>query len=133
MNLLKYQVKENISLQHQVEENTYAFLPENELRQALLNLLFNAIQSIGTKTGEVNLQVTHLQNKLIIKISDTGDAFPQALLEQGIRPFASNKEKGTGLGLPMVQRFAKSYDGSLELRNDKQGYACVSLIIPDSQ
>jgi len=37
------------------------------------------------------------------------------------------------LGLPMVQRFAKSYDGSLELRNDKQGYACVSLIIPDSQ
>ena len=133
MTLLKYQVKENISLQYQVEENTHVFLPENELRQALLNLLLNAIQSIGSQTGTVNLQVKYRFKKLIIKISDTGVAFPHSLLEQGIRPFASYKEKGTGLGLPMVQRFAKSYGGKLELRNDIQGHACVSLIIPDSQ
>ncbi|SMG65715.1 protein containing ATP-binding region, ATPase-like domains [methanotrophic bacterial endosymbiont of Bathymodiolus sp.] len=131
MTLVNYQVKENISLQYQVEENTRAFLPENELRQALLNLLLNAIQSIGSQTGSVNLQAKLQDNKLIIKISDTGAAFPDALLEQGIRPFASYKDKGTGLGLPMVQRFAKSYGGTLELKNDSQGYACASLILPD--
>ncbi|OQK17749.1 hypothetical protein AU255_07760 [Methyloprofundus sedimenti] len=133
MTLVNYQVTENISLHYQVEANTRAFLPENELRQALLNLLLNAIQSIGIQVGSVNLQVKHQANMLIIKISDTGAAFPDALLEQGIRPFASYKEKGTGLGLPMVQRFAKSYGGKLELKNDKQGYACASLILPESQ
>ena len=133
MTLVNYQVKDNISLHYQVEENTRAFLPENELRQALLNLLLNAIQSIGIQEGSVNLQVKHQANKLIIEISDTGAAFPDELLEQGIRPFASYKEKGTGLGLPMVQRFAKSYGGTLELKNDSQGHACASLILPDSQ
>lgn len=123
MTLLKYQVKENISLQYQLEENVIVFLPESELRQALLNLLLNAIQSIGTGEGRVNLQVEHQANKLIIMIRDTGAAFPDTLLEQGIRPFASYKEKGTGLGLPMVQRFAKSYGGSLKLKNDSLGYA----------
>ncbi len=130
MTLLKYQVKENITLQYQVEEYARIFLPENELRQALLNLLFNAIQSIGAETGTVNLQVKQHGNNLIIKISDTGEAFPLSLLEQGIRPFASYKENGTGLGLPMVQRFAKSYDGKLELINDRQGHARATLIFP---
>ena len=133
MTLLKYQVKENISLHYQLEENLTVFLPESELRQALLNLLLNAIQSIGTQVGSVNLKAEHQASKLIIEISDTGAAFPDSLLEQGIRPFVSHKEKGTGLGLPMVQRFAKSYGGSLELKNDSQGYACASLILPDSQ
>ncbi|MDQ7090487.1 MAG: ATP-binding protein [Methylococcales bacterium] len=131
--LLNYQVKENISLHYQVEENTMAFLPENELRQALLNLLLNAIQSIGTEEGVVNLHVHRQDNKLMIIISDTGAAFPNLLLEQGIRPFASYKEKGTGLGLSMVQRFAKSYGGTLALKNDSHGYACASLILPDEQ
>ena len=130
MTLLKYQVKENVTLQYQVEEYMTIFLPENELRQALLNLLFNAIQSIGAETGTVNLQVKQHGNNLIIKISDTGEAFPLSLLEQGIRPFASYKENGTGLGLPMVQRFAKSYEGKLELINDRQGHACATLIFP---
>ncbi|BCG63553.1 MAG: two-component system, NtrC family, sensor kinase [Methyloprofundus sp.] len=133
MTLLKYQVKENISLQYQLEENITVFLPESELRQALLNLLLNAIQSIGTEEGRVNLKVEHQDSKLIIDISDTGAAFPDSLLEQGIRPFVSYKEKGTGLGLPMVQRFAKSFGGALELKNDSQGYACATLIFPDSQ
>ncbi len=133
MTLVNYQVKENISLHYQVDPNLCAFLPENELRQALLNLLLNAIQSIGTQQGQVDLHVQHQAQQIIIQISDTGVAFPKALLEQGIRPFASYKEKGTGLGLPMVQRFAKSYGGRLELKNDSRGHACASLILPDSQ
>ena len=131
--LLKYQVKENISLQFQVEENIKVFLPESELRQALLNLLLNAIQSIGAQEGTVNLLVKHQHKKLIIEISDSGAGFPETLLEQGIRPFASYKEQGIGLGLPMVHRFAKSQGGMLELKNDSQGHACASLILADNE
>ncbi len=130
MTLLKYQVNENVTLQHQVEEYMTIFLPENELRQALLNLLLNAIQSIGTHVGTVNLNVKQQDNNLIIRITDTGESFPLSLLEQGIRPFASYKENGTGLGLPMVQRFAKAYEGKLQIFNDSEGHACATLIFP---
>jgi len=132
MTLVNYQVKENISLTYQVEDNVLIFLPENELRQALLNLLLNAIQSIGTQVGRVNLQVIQQVDKLMINITDTGAAFPESLLEQGIRPFASYKEKGTGLGLPMVQRFVKSYGGTLKLENTSVGHASATLIFPKS-
>jgi len=129
MTLLKYQVNENITLYYQVDDDINLFLPENELRQALLNLLLNAIQSIGEQMGTVYLQVQKQSENLIIEISDTGQAFPELLLKQGIRPFASYKEQGTGLGLPMVQRFAKSYGGQLKLFNNRQGHACASLIL----
>ena len=126
----KYQVKENVTLQYHVEEDMTVFLPENELRQALLNLIFNAIQSIGSQKGTVNLKVKQQGNDLIIRITDTGEPFPLALLEQGIRPFASYKENGTGLGLPMVQRFAKAYGGKLGILNNREGHACATLIFP---
>ncbi len=132
MTLLKYQIQENITLHHQVEENLGVFLPENELRQALLNLLLNAIQSIADKAGTVNLRVKRQQDRLFFEITDSGAAFPEELLEQGVRLFASYREHGTGLGLPMVQRFAKSQGGKLELKNDSQGHARASLILPYS-
>jgi nitrogen fixation/metabolism regulation signal transduction histidine kinase len=69
-------------------------------------------------------------NDLIIRITDTGEPFPLTLLEQGIRPFASYKENGTGLGLPMVQRFAKAYGGKLEILNDREKHAHATLIFP---
>ncbi len=125
--LLRYQIKENISLKFQVDEKISVFLPECELRQALLNLLLNAIQSIGSRGGTVNLKAYPHQHMLVFEISDDGTGFPSSLLKQGIRPFASYKDQGTGLGLPMVQRFAKSHGGSLELRNNQQGHACATL------
>ncbi len=133
MTLLKYQTQENIALQYQVENNLTVFLPENELRQALLNLLLNAIQSIGDQAGTVKLRVMRRKDWLFFKITDSGAAFPEELLEQGVRLFASYREHGTGLGLPMVQRFAKSHGGRLELQNDSRGHACASLTLPYSE
>ncbi len=130
--LLRYQINESISLHYKLSRDTTVFLPENELRQALLNLLLNAIQAIGSNTGAVYLSALQQTSELVISINDTGSGFPRELLEQGIKPFASYKEQGTGLGLPMVQRFAKSQGGLLILSNNRQGHACVSLTLPNS-
>jgi signal transduction histidine kinase len=131
--LLRYQVKENVSLHFKVDENIHYLLPENELRQALLNLLINAIQSIGSKQGRVDVEAFHHNDQLVIKIRDTGEAFPQPLLDHGIRPFISYKDNGTGLGLLMVKRFVETHEGKLEFINDESGYACISLLFPEKQ
>ena len=133
MTLLKYQIEENITLHYKVDPQLRGILPETKFRQALLNLLLNSIQSIGNQIGTVNLRVKAVQDELIIEICDSGAGFPKELLEHGIQPFASYKEGGTGLGLSMVQRFAKSCNGSLVLANDDQNHACAILTLKNNR
>lgn len=130
LTLLKYQAGSNVALELNVSTDLKPVLPENELRQALLNLLLNAIQELSKQGGTVTVDVFSEAEQVVIKIRDTGPGFPDALLEQGIKPFASTREQGTGLGLSMVQRFAKSNNGQLNLTNNDQGHACATLTFP---
>ncbi|MDD2767770.1 MAG: ATP-binding protein, partial [Methylococcus sp.] len=52
------------------------------------------------------------------------------LLKQGIRPFGTGRQGGTGLGLAMVQRFIREANGQMQLSNREQGGACCTLVIP---
>lgn len=130
LTLLKYQVNENIKLTYSIPPNLQSLLPETEFRQALLNLLLNSVQELGKQGGTINLTIYKNEDCLKIELSDNGNGFPKTLLEQGVRPFASYHEHGTGLGLSMVLRFARSLGGQLSLKNDDQGHACATLILP---
>lgn len=130
LTLLSYQVNDNVQFEIHVQAETLALLPETEFRQALLNLLQNAVQAIGEKPGTVSVDIRQEQQQLIVAVSDSGGGFNPELLQQGIRPFVSLKEKGSGLGLVMVQRFVREQRGSLKLENNHAGHACVSLSLP---
>ena len=130
LTLLKYQVNENIRLIYAMPPNLELMLPETEFRQALLNLLLNSVQELGKQGGTVNLQINKRNNSLEIEVCDSGNGFPKTLLEQGVRPFGSYRESGTGLGLSMVLRFARSLGGQLNLKNDNEGHACARLTLP---
>ena len=130
LTLLSYQVNDNVRFEIQSQTNMLALLPETEFRQALLNLLQNSVQAIGEQPGKVNVEIKQEQQQLIVTVSDSGGGFNPELLQQGIRPFVSLKEKGSGLGLVMVQRFAREQRGSLKLENNSAGHACVSLSLP---
>lgn len=128
--LLKYQAQENIAFSYEVTPDLYAFLPESEFRQMLLNLLLNSIQAIGPNSGEVRVIAVQQDGRLSMTVSDTGPGFSDDFLRHGIRPFMSLKDGGTGLGLAMVQRFIKDHQGQLQLQNSPQGHACVTLNLP---
>jgi C4-dicarboxylate-specific signal transduction histidine kinase len=107
-----------------------AVLPETEFRQGMLNLLQNAVQAIGDQAGSVEVGIVREGPQLIITVSNTGAGFSDEFLQQGIRPFVSLKEKGSGLGLVMVQRFVREQRGNLKLENDEAGHARVTLSLP---
>jgi two-component system, NtrC family, sensor kinase len=130
LTLLKYQVNENIKLVYSIPPNLHSMLPETEFRQALLNLLLNSVQELGKQGGIINLHINKQDDSLKVDVYDSGHGFPEALLEQGVRPFASYREHGTGLGLSMVLRFARSLGGQLSLKNDNLGHACATLTLP---
>lgn len=130
LTLLKYQVSENIKFQKHIDQDIKPLLPETEFRQALLNLLLNACQELSGVGGTINVH-TYVENgRLFIEVRDTGPGFSEQVLTQGFRPFASTHEQGTGLGLSMVRRFAKSLGGDLSLSNDAQGHACAAMNLP---
>lgn len=130
LTLLKYQIEENIDLQLTMPKHLKLLLPETEFRQALLNLLLNSVKELGKDGGTVRLTITPEAGNLRVVITDTGPGFPKNIIEQGVRPFVSYHEQGTGLGLSMVLRFARSLGGQLQLKNDVNGHACATLLLP---
>lgn len=86
--------------------------------------------AIGNANGQVVVDIAQDREKLTIKITDNGGGFSETFLQQGIRPFVSLKEKGSGLGLVMVQRFVRDQHGQLKLDNTADGQGQVSLTLP---
>ncbi len=130
INLLSYQTNDNIQFTLNGKPQTLARLPEIEFRQVFLNVLQNAAQAIQDPAGQVIIDIIQEQQQLIIKVSDSGGGFNPEFIQQGIRPFVSLKEKGSGLGLVMVQRFIREQHGKLKLENTAEGHGCVTLMIP---
>lgn len=114
--LARYQVPEGISVVSDVAPELTCLLPVSGLRQALLNLVLNAVHALGD-AGEITIRVRRQDNWLRLEVDDDGPGFPDDMLRVGVRPFASNRVGGTGLGLAMVRRFVNDHGGEIELAN----------------
>ncbi len=90
-----------------------------QLRQAMLNLLNNAIQSI-TGQGEVVVStLRHEPGKLEIRIRDTGSGIAPEYLDKIFDPFFTTKSpgQGTGLGLSISQKIITRLGGSIHVQS----------------
>jgi signal transduction histidine kinase len=130
LGLVRYQVPRQIRLDNQVPEDLTCRLPENRIRQALLNLILNAVQAIAERSGRITIAAQVADDVLTLSVCDDGPGFPAELLESGIRTFASYRNGGTGLGLAMVRRVAADLGGEMTLSRNKSRGACVSLALP---
>lgn len=130
VSLVKYQVREGITLHAAVEPDLRCRLPESGLRQALLNLVMNAAGAIGDGGGDITLFARRSGDRVEIGVYDEGPGFPRHLLDSGVRPFVTGRVDGTGLGLAIVQRFTRTLSGELILENRPGGGACVTIRLP---
>ncbi len=131
--LTRYQIPECIQLEINAPEVLKVHLPESETRQMLLNLLLNAADALDNQPGfiRINVYIGNRGRGLGIDVIDNGPGFNQDMLDYGIRPFRTSRQRGTGLGLAMVQRFVKNLEGTIKLRNQRPHGACVTVLLPD--
>lgn len=117
-----------------------------QIRQALTNLLQNAIDSIheadNGRERHINLVLSPVQDEnYLIAISDSGPGLPSGQdAEKLAEPYITFKEKGTGLGLAIVKKIMEDHGGRLvigapEWVRKTQGWtdlggATMSLVIP---
>ena len=128
--LARYQAPASVVIEVHVPESLPCRLPESRLRQALLNLMLNAIQALESGGGTVSVAAGRHDGGVLISVSDDGAGFAPDLLERGVRPFVSGRAAGIGLGLTMVHRFARDAGGGLELANRQPRGARATLTLP---
>ena len=128
--LIRYQLPPHIQLVTEVPDNLRCRLPEDAVRQAVLNLVLNSVAAMGDSPGRITVRIDHRNATLNIEVLDNGPGFPDLLLTGGIRAFVTSREAGTGLGLAIVKRFAHDLGGDLIIANRVPRGAHVTLSLP---
>jgi signal transduction histidine kinase len=104
------------------------------LESALLNLVINARDAIGSAPGEIRITVQTDADPDFVKIfvTDSGPGMSPDLLQRATEPFFTTKAvgDGSGLGLSMVKGFAEQSGGTMELRNAMNGGLQAILRLP---
>ncbi|MEI8355914.1 MAG: response regulator [Deltaproteobacteria bacterium] len=104
-----------------------------EVEQLFSNLFVNAIDEMHNG-GTLKVFLDHDNKNIQINISDTGKGIPLENLDKIFDPFFTTKKIGTGLGLSVVFRIIKTYNGNIKVSNEhgKGALFCVSLPLSDS-
>jgi len=107
--------------------NPTAPVDADHLKQALLNLMLNALHAMEnsdpSQPCELILRVEHAQDSLgqslvRIHVIDTGPGIDEQTRSQIFHPYFTTKSGGTGLGLPTARRIIHAHHGHLELHTE---------------
>jgi two-component system, NtrC family, sensor kinase len=95
---------------------------EAQLRQALINLLRNAREAMATPPAgpaparkQLDVQVARDGGRVMLRVRDSGPGIDGANLGKIFDPFFSTKERGTGLGLALVQQIVVDHGAQIDV------------------
>lgn len=105
----------------------------SEIEQIFTNLFLNAIHEMHGG-GVLTVMLDHDEKGIVIRVSDTGKGIPEENITKIFDPFFTTKNSGSGLGLAVVLRIVKTYDGRISVeRSDDTGTTfCIRLPLTGS-
>ncbi len=89
-------------------------LDSDKLKQAFMNVVLNAIEAMP-QGGVLRVSTFTENDRVCIKVEDTGVGIPEEDLEHIFEPFFTRKTRGTGLGLANVKRILEEHGGTVEI------------------
>ena len=103
------------------------------LQQVFVNLLDNAMQSIDSDKGEIQITVGDFQysDRIFVDFQDNGTGITLENQAEIFEPFFTTKSSGgTGLGLPTAKRIINAHDGDLLLLESEDGKTVFRVLLP---
>lgn len=99
------------------------------LRQAVSNLMHNALEAIGGK-GRIEARAEVVPHGIAIRIKDDGPGIDAETRARVFEPFYSTKQEGAGLGLALVKRIAELHGGTISVDSQIGHGATFTLTLP---
>jgi two-component system NtrC family sensor kinase len=122
-----------IRLENRVPSSLPAITADaNQISQVLMNLLMNAAQATppgGTVT--LSAEKVMFNDKIELRVSDTGSGIPSDILPHVFEPFFTTKRnQGTGLGLSISQAYVRSHHGTIHVESLLNHGTTVRIVLP---
>ncbi|NMH73435.1 two-component sensor histidine kinase [Bacillus sp. RO2] len=105
-------VKEGIHLESYLEKNVFMETDKNQFKQALVNILKNAIEATP-QDGRVYIKLFSNATGIQILIKDTGKGMTKEQVSRIGTLFYTTKDKGTGLGTTVSMRIIDTMNGKV--------------------
>ncbi|MEZ6189250.1 MAG: HAMP domain-containing sensor histidine kinase [Planctomycetota bacterium] len=104
---------------------------EDALKEALLNLLFNALKAVrDTRGGHVEVSGRGEKDAIAIRVRDTGVGIAPGDLEKIFEPFftTAKEGEGTGLGLSLVYGTLERHEGTIHAESEGSGKGATFVV-----
>ncbi len=109
-------------------------LDEALAEQALVNLIQNAYEAMGTTGGTLRVEAAKTvfggRSGVQVRVKDSGPGVPAEMREQIFNPFVTTKETGVGLGLSIVSKIIDEHRGFIRLESAPGEGACFVIFLP---
>ena len=107
-----YASERGVELRLECPEGMSLPLDKLKLKQALLNILRNAVEA-SPRGKAVVVRADAEEGFATVRVSDRGPGVPPSDREQIFTPFFTTKDHGTGLGLAIAREFVRAHGGRL--------------------
>ncbi len=125
--------KEGITVRLETEPKLPPLVADAEmLRQALVNLLVNAVQAT-TGGGVIKVSTAACDGGVRFTVQDTGPGIPPEKLEHIFRPFFTTRHEGTGLGLSISRKIVEQHGGQISVKSELGKGTAFRIEIPLGQ
>lgn len=137
VDFLKYEIENNnINIEIKFDrDNLIMRIDERYIKQSLINIIQNAIDSILEKNEknykkEIQIKLKTVDNFALITIKDNGMGIKEELLSKIFEPYFTTKRHGTGLGLTNVARIIEAHNGNINIESEYKKGTKVIIKLP---
>ncbi|MGG2934009.1 HAMP domain-containing sensor histidine kinase [Bacillus pacificus] len=121
----------NMNTVHITKDFSNATIVGNKqhFQQCFLNLIKNGIEAMPNG-GTLNIASSISNNKVIIRIEDSGIGMSQEQINRFGEPYFSTKTKGTGLGTMVAVKIIETMQGNLKIRSVMNKGTTLTITFP---
>lgn len=113
-------------------EEFFMCLDEEQVKQAIINLLQNAVEAISNEGGKVEIKMSYseIDPYVTITISDNGCGIEKEFWSRVYEPFFTTKEYNSGLGLTISSRIIEAHGGNITGYSNSSGGVTINISLP---
>jgi signal transduction histidine kinase len=125
--------RRQVQLELQWVDGVCIQIPEDELHQVLMNLIFNSLEALESlPAGQARLMIQSTQRgaQLEITVADNGPGVAAEIKDMLFEILSSNKTSGMGLGLWLCKSIVERHGGTITYQSSALGGANFRILLP---